>query len=764
MKKQLILVCVQYFHEDKMGGFRRAADLLKMDESVTFQKHFEFRIPSHRVDGTWATRTGVWKNVEPVAIPSKWARYGKWGLFIRYNLEYAREMLRFRNQLSAVYVVAPPSWWFLGVLPIGLLLNIPIVLDLGDSARSQSKSVSSYLLHFISEMLFRALSDKVVLASKRLRIFKSEFILESCAPNNQSISLNLSIPNQSNSGDATQKKFIYAGTLGVLQDIPSLLDFWSRINAIKRNYKLTIVGWKNDSTGKDIMRLFKNKYESSGIEILPFYAPEKVAEFVSASDWGIVSLADDRKLDYALPTKLLDYIGSGLPVIAIGGKEVSDFLNLHNNGVYIKSSQIKEQNVEALLTNIERNEFSYRINSLNAAKRYFKKERYLENMRVIISSCKNKLSETIIKSVNWLKTKAMVKIDINKKYFVGLLHSTSPSRIINGDKWVYLEITAYQISLYIQLYRISGNREYLILAEKLCLFVCFTIKRNNSLPFIFDISSKNFSQMAWSFDLAMAIRAMNLYLRIKYNPIIHKYRNLALCQLMEFQKEDGSFYAAKDHFNTFIHDEDTHYSNGCALHIKHLLCLEETDYSYGFEDVEASSKASIMRSKILKWLNENFLRRNENCFHINPKSNDVFFHTNIYAMEGLSIFYDFQDINLKCLRWLYDIFIKYNLFLPRGTSSKDCSFLAGDATGQFYRILCYYKSIAHIQSNSFLLSKVVPQLNEVRKRIHETQSPHGFWPESPNLINSLGQPVWVTQLTLSGILMDEFPTVDHWMF
>jgi len=62
-----------------------------------------------------------------------------------------------------------------------------------------------------------------------------------------------------------------------------------------------------------------------------------VPALLRAADVGVAPLLEDEELAYAMPTKVYEYMGAGLPVVTTGSGELRRFVEDSGGGVHVDS-------------------------------------------------------------------------------------------------------------------------------------------------------------------------------------------------------------------------------------------------------------------------------------------------------------------------------------------------------------------------------------------------------------------------------------------
>lgn len=199
---------------------------------------------------------------------------------------------------------------------------------------------------------------------------------------NSAMNFELKVNVDKEEGKSKGFKVIYAGNIGLAQDSDLLLQIAEELN--RHEIELTIIGY-----GINRKRLF-SKLKDHNLENINLIKPTTRREClvaIASHDAGIVTLNDSKVFETVLPGKIVDYMISGVPIVAsVSGlskrviereqvgyvvnnrnsKELVDYiLKLKENTQiakqmsanafnYIKKHHLWEENIEVLINQIER--------------------------------------------------------------------------------------------------------------------------------------------------------------------------------------------------------------------------------------------------------------------------------------------------------------------------------------------------------------------------------------------------------------------------
>lgn len=136
---------------------------------------------------------------------------------------------------------------------------------------------------------------------------------------------------------------VYTGNIGHAQGLDVCIEAMGRVSA---DAVLHLVG------GGDCIEKLQRSVERLGledrVEFVGTVDRGKVPEILSEATVGLAPLVDSDELSYAMPTKVYEYMGNGLPVVAVGGGALEEFIQNSGGGVHV------ERDPEAVAAAIDR--------------------------------------------------------------------------------------------------------------------------------------------------------------------------------------------------------------------------------------------------------------------------------------------------------------------------------------------------------------------------------------------------------------------------
>jgi glycosyltransferase involved in cell wall biosynthesis len=151
----------------------------------------------------------------------------------------------------------------------------------------------------------------------------------------------------------TRKKklqIIYAGNFGKPQALDLMVKAMATIIKRKPLLKLILVG--GGECEQDLRLSIRNLKLDDNVIIMGPMEREKLPILYSESLLGLIPLAFNRTLEYAVPTKLYEYLACGLPFLSYGvSKELNRLAKLSGAGINVNDLTKIAQTVINLLDN-----------------------------------------------------------------------------------------------------------------------------------------------------------------------------------------------------------------------------------------------------------------------------------------------------------------------------------------------------------------------------------------------------------------------------
>lgn len=270
--------------------------------------------------------------------PSFLSRMAYYLLFPLHSLLYAIDM---QDEYDVIMTTSPPIFVHIPGLFAKIFLDKEWVLDIRDLWIDASSE-----LGFVEEdSIFKKLSERFERSCLKIADIisittrKMEEKLEDKYGLNQAEKF-LFLPNgvdiDTFSPRDLEKKdqIIYAGLLGHAQDLENPILAMEKLNG-RYDIKFKIVG--DGDIRDELERLVESKGLENKVEFEGLVPREKIPEYLSSSKIGIAPIKGLESLDYAVPSKIFEYMACELPFITSGIGEVQKITKESNAGVVAKN-------------------------------------------------------------------------------------------------------------------------------------------------------------------------------------------------------------------------------------------------------------------------------------------------------------------------------------------------------------------------------------------------------------------------------------------
>ncbi len=126
-----------------------------------------------------------------------------------------------------------------------------------------------------------------------------------------------------------KNRIIYAGNIGWAQDLEKFILAVKKVNE-KYPIEFYLVG--DGDIKNDLVKLVKKEELEQSVIFTGPVERDKIPGFIAESLIGIASLKDIKSLNYAIPTKIYEYMSCGIPFIATGKGEIEYLVNISKAG------------------------------------------------------------------------------------------------------------------------------------------------------------------------------------------------------------------------------------------------------------------------------------------------------------------------------------------------------------------------------------------------------------------------------------------------
>ncbi len=309
-----------------------------------------------------------------------------------YYLEIAFKMLfhilQDRNKYDVIFVTSPPIFIAFAGLFAKYRFRSRLILDIRDLWPETLKGVGVFnfptILSFFSklEKLLYIKADHIVVNSKGfidyiaytrgIPIDKIKFLPNSARKKELAL-------KQAGEGEFT---VIYAGNIGLAQDVKTLMDLARQLNEYSIN--LTVMGYGFNRLA------FIDYIKENNLTNVRFVKPstrKECLDVISSHHVGIVTLNDKKVFETVLPGKIVDYMTCGIPIVASVSGYSKEVIEKHEVG-FVSETHNATNMIKHILTLSMDSEVRAKF-SQNALKYVGQHFLWEKNIHILISLIEN---------------------------------------------------------------------------------------------------------------------------------------------------------------------------------------------------------------------------------------------------------------------------------------------------------------------------------------------------------------------------------------
>jgi len=283
-----------------------------------------------------------------VTVINTWLYISKKKNFLNRILSYATFMLSaiwtgLKLDKPDIYIVSsPPLFVGLSGVALSKIKNSPLLFDIRDlwpeSAISLGEiktNINKKIGYFIQKIIYKNSNAFIVAVPN----FKTHLKNNKNSKNKIVLQLLNGVSDRSISKYKPLKKdndkvtMIYAGTIGLAQDLEIIINAFSYLN---KNIYIKIIG---DGVNKN--SIAKLADGNDRIQILNSMKKDDLIEEYIKSDIGIVTLRNLPIFKDALPSKTFEYMALGLAVLCIADGYLEKIINKYECGICSKPGDLE---------------------------------------------------------------------------------------------------------------------------------------------------------------------------------------------------------------------------------------------------------------------------------------------------------------------------------------------------------------------------------------------------------------------------------------
>lgn len=140
-------------------------------------------------------------------------------------------------------------------------------------------------------------------------------------------------PDRGTKPDSGGPTIVYTGNIGSAQDLESCICAMSHLS--HENAVLRLVG--SGDLESELKRLTAEQGLGDRVTFTGAVPRDEVPGILRSATVGVAPLRDTEELAYAMPTKVYEYLASGLPVVVTGRGELKQFVDDSGGGLWAEN-------------------------------------------------------------------------------------------------------------------------------------------------------------------------------------------------------------------------------------------------------------------------------------------------------------------------------------------------------------------------------------------------------------------------------------------
>lgn len=250
---------------------------------------------------------------------------------------------------DAVYVYATPATAAIPAQIWRKIYGIPYVLhvqDLWPESVTDSGMIGNKTINRVVRRLLSHWTDRLYSQSDALIAISSGMKDMLVQRGNNAVSCEVVynwadettiVPKSNSSFSDGSLHLLYAGNLGPMQDLETVIDA-AALNRERKNFRLTLAG------GGILEKTLKNRARALvDVDFVGMLDPHELSRLYLQSDFQLVTLKDLPIFRATVPSKLQASLAAGVPVITTVKGSVADLIRQYNAGLVAEP-----ENVESL--------------------------------------------------------------------------------------------------------------------------------------------------------------------------------------------------------------------------------------------------------------------------------------------------------------------------------------------------------------------------------------------------------------------------------
>jgi glycosyltransferase involved in cell wall biosynthesis len=352
MHRLTVLIVSQLFSPETGGNASRIGDMAKQLKSMGLEVLIlspHPTMPFGAFGRRWERKS--YRSEEGIGVVNLWTWQpaagdpgfaSRMAYYIVFSLHAAAWALLNWKAYDVIVTSSPPIFVALPGMAAKALFRKPWIVDVRDLWIDASVSLGfirkGSLLENVSRQFERAFyrrSDLISVTTletiKRIRrsyhaLRKDKFVL---------ISNGVDVDRFTRPRRAKRRQIIYSGNIGHAQDLEKVILAMKDVT-LKHDVRLLIVG--DGDLKEQLVRTARENGLEGCVVFQDLVPRDEVPELISESDIGVAPLKDIESLEYAIPTKVFEYMACGVPFVGCSRGEIANIARQSNAGVVVQNN------------------------------------------------------------------------------------------------------------------------------------------------------------------------------------------------------------------------------------------------------------------------------------------------------------------------------------------------------------------------------------------------------------------------------------------
>ena len=395
-----ILMVSQYFAPDITAAAFRMSETYQILSDTGHDVRVITAIPHRAIDNATKLNFGD-RNISRVGL-IKYSGGGKLDYLIHYSSFMVMSIffgIKIRLVSSwrpdVIWATSPPIFAGLSGRVLKVVYKAPLVLDIRDvwpdSAVAARQLKDGGLLYRIARFIEQYLYDKAsALTCVSTEMRKYLIGATYCKPITvayNGVPLSLIIDGGIRS---TEKRIVYAGNLGRVQDLETLVRAISDLFNEKHDihWKLVLIG--DGVCKEDLKKLISDRHLQESITIVKPMGKLEVLRYLSNSGILYLGVLNHPILTKTIPSKVFDYLSVGRPILAAVNGEGKSILMRSQANIIVEPGNSAE--IKFALKELIEN-YSYYLGkskeNIDLVHKYFTREKSVEELVTALQEATN---------------------------------------------------------------------------------------------------------------------------------------------------------------------------------------------------------------------------------------------------------------------------------------------------------------------------------------------------------------------------------------